>query len=336
MRRVPAPGLVLAGLLVAAPAPAAPTVAVDLTPSEVFPGSPATLRVVLTGEAGLEADLDGLAAALGRLPGVEPRPLARSVAEGEVRLVIEALLAPLALGPAPVVTAEVRWKDRSGSGLVPVWLPGPTVVEVPARPGDAPGRLRGPTAPEDPAARGFPWPVAFLLLGCGLLVARRLRRGAGPDRVPATPVEPPLARALRLLEELRASGDPGDPRSYHYRLSEIARDFLARRFACSALSETTEEVLSELAGAGVDPAMLETIGLRLGELDAVKFGPASVPASQSTSGHSRTEALVRDIGDLPPPGPAPAPSREAAGALEGAPLPGDRPPQGPDREARAP
>lgn len=281
---------------------------VRLDPSRVFIGSPARLTVEVEGPAGLQLDGGLLGAALSQLEGARPGPLRRLEAPGDggrVRYELEAEILRFQLGGGPGAVVEVPHQGSdAGPGTLQIWLPEPEVIEVPSRPGDQQHELRAAKGTVAPPRDLWPWwaSVALLLLtgaalGGILKQARRVRSAAPPP-----PPEPPFHRALRLLARLEKEGDGGDARSFHYRLSEVIREYLCARYGLPGLSETSFELVTECRAAGLEDLLVERIERLLSALDVIKFGPEETGSEHSPLHLARCQDLVRET-EPPPEGP---------------------------------
>lgn len=287
--------------------PAGVMARVRLEPSRVYLGSPARLSVEVEGPAGLQLDGAPLGQALARLDGVRPGPLRRLETEdggGRVRYLLEAEYLRFRLGGGPGVLVELTHEgSAAGPGTLDLWIPEPEVIEVPALPGDRQHELRPAKGVVAPPRELWPWWAnAALLLAVGaglgglLKRARRLR-----PRPPPVPPEPPFLRCMRLLARLENEGDHGDPRSYHYRLSEVIREYLCARFHLPGLSETSNELVEECRVAGLDDLLVERVERLLFTLDVVKFGPDETGSDRSRLHLAQCQDLVRETEPPPPP-----------------------------------
>ena len=279
---------------------------VRLEPARVFIGTPATLTVEVEGPAGLRVDGEPLGRALGELGGARPAPMRRLEAPGDagrVRYLLEAEFLRFELGSGPGVQVALSHEgSAAGSGTLELWLPEPEVVDVPALAGDQQHELRAAKGAVAPPRDLWPWwaNIALLLaVGAGLggLLKRARRVRPAP---PPPPSEPPFDRAMRLLTKLEREGDQGDPRSYHYRLSEVLREYLCARYQLPGLSETSFELVTECRAAGLEDLLVERVERLLSALDLIKFGPEEVGSDRSPLHLAQCQDLVRGTEPLPP------------------------------------
>ena len=118
--------------------------------------------------------------------------------------------------------------------------------------------------------------MALLLAGAGLggwLFRRARRRAAVPA---ATPRTVDLAHFLDRLELALTGPSPGGTiQSRAGRLVEVFRDFLSWRLRRDFHPLTTPEIHAALAGSEIAETALPAVEQALGELDVLRFGPAS-------------------------------------------------------------
>lgn len=308
---------------------AAPRVEVELRPTRVYLGAPAVLSVEVDVPEGTEVDMTSLARSASGLPGLRPRPVESAPREGGRRLRFRADLVRFELGAGEGARAFLPWRRGEEEGTLELWLPAPEVVAVPARPGDGEGRLRAAKGEVRPTPTS---PLLWLLAGLGGLALVSggwwLGRRGPAEVAPAEPPEPPFEKAMRLLARLAEEGDQGDPRSFHYRLSEILREYLSGRFLLAGLSETSFEIMEECRGANLEASFLERLGPLLDSMDRIKFGPEDAPSESSGLHLAACQDLVRAT--EPPP-----PEEEAPAASE-VPAPEDPVPGDPATAARSP
>jgi hypothetical protein len=128
------------------------------------------------------------------------------------------------------------------------------------------------------------WTLAALaLLALAALIWRRWRKRAKPaaaDNGP--PPLPPDAEALQLLDALAADGDL-DPKQFYFRLSNIVRLYVERRFAIPAAEMTTEELLPRVDRLPMEAELAQTLKAFCHAADPVKF--AGAPAGTDRMAH---------------------------------------------------
>jgi hypothetical protein len=170
---------------------------------------------------------------------------------------------------------------------------------------------------ELPAARPWWfWPAvatvaAFLAALVTTAILRRRRRGAGDGAAPA-PVVPPHVWARDALDRLEAEQlpDRGEVHAFFFRLSDVVRGYIERRFAIDAPDRTTEEFIREMRD---HPRLAEEhqrlLGGFLRSADMVKFALHRPPLEQC----GRAMATARRfVDETTPAGAGDDPGREAA------------------------
>jgi len=266
------------------------TLTVEAEPPHVQVGDLITVRVRVETPGEYEAELP-TAEAFGELEArVTDSSEARPGPQGLVwRRTFQ--LEPVASGTLEIPSLTVRYWRRDSTaatqptpGLVtqPVaneLLSQALKIEVrsvlsdkddPTRPRDITGTLLPPMPLLKPwqwaAVAGAVLAAAAAVFGLARLVRRRLRR-------PAPPVLPEIW-ALRALEELAAQDWFVDPRfrDYYYRLTEIVRCYIERKFGLAAPEMTTEEFFAHLQrGRLTLPYDAERLHTFLTACDLVKY-----------------------------------------------------------------
>lgn len=289
------------------------TLSATVEPPVATFGEPFALVVTIVRERGVRLQMPG------SLPDIEGAPRmegnagpaeTRAVEELPDGRVKETIRVPyLALDTVDLKTPAFALTSKDG-----------TVVDVPSLtikvlvPPDAPDA--GPALTKEgavvlaPAAGSIaypvpdarPWVALSSLLSAGLLyaaarAAARRRRMRAPA-VPVAPPPPPRPAhevALERLEALLASGllARGETAAFVERLmDEVLRDYLTARFALSAGTRTTRELVKDLLGvsvAGLDIALVETL---LVDTDLVKFARKTIAPERAHAMATRVRALV--------------------------------------------
>ncbi len=138
------------------------------------------------------------------------------------------------------------------------------------------------------------------LVAAALAVRRHLARRRA--RTPLPPPRPLPERTREALEALRAEGllAKGLVREYHFRLSEIVRDYLGERFGFEALECTSAELLGEMER--LDPPGVEASELHrfVDQCDVAKFARAEISPTASDWALGYAFALVDATAPVPP------------------------------------
>ena len=153
----------------------------------------------------------------------------------------------------------------------------------------------------NPFARWFAWIVAFVSLGSLVLVIWLVRKKkvwkAGTAGAPAAPSLSPYEEAIRLLDELQRQNLPetGAIKTYYSRLGDIFRVYLYRRPGIQSLSETSEEMISQLRRLALPAQQFSELADTLRMSDFVKFAKYQ-PGPADSEAHFRTiRSAVEEI-----------------------------------------
>ena len=114
---------------------------------------------------------------------------------------------------------------------------------------------------------------------------------------PAAPSLSPYEEAIRRLEELQQQNLPetGAIKTYYSRLGDIFRLYLYRRLGIQSLSETSEEMISQLRRLALSAQQFSELADTLRMSDFVKFAKYQ-PGPADTEGHFRTiRAAVEEL-----------------------------------------
>lgn len=158
----------------------------------------------------------------------------------------------------------------------------------------------------------WPWLLAAALLGLAWWLWRR-RKTLEPalEEVPVD-TRPVDVAALEDLEALERSGLWGEGRfrEFYFRLTEIGRVYLERRFSLPATKLTSTELVRQLKIAELDRAVTSLVKELLSRADLVKFAKVSPEPEWGT----RDVAAVRQLVSLTAPKPEPADNTQEARA----------------------
>lgn len=215
------------------------------------------------------------------------------------------LLEPLLSGPREIPALAVRCTPVAPAGTQPaaeselVTRPLRLEVDSALTEGDRPDRPRditGTLLPPRP-----PWPAWAWALLAGGLVAAGLAAGGAYRWIRARRLRPPPPLlpevwALRALAELeRAGWSPGPAaRGFYYRLTEVVRSYIERKFGLAAPEMTTEEFLRVLArnprALPCDAALLRDL---LQACDLVKYAALQPQRSDADAALAAARAFVQ-------------------------------------------
>jgi hypothetical protein len=148
-----------------------------------------------------------------------------------------------------------------------------TAQDNPSSPRDITGTLLPPIPPLKPWQWALIVSAVLVLAAAGLWAYKRIRRRLSR---PPPPVLPEIW-ALRALEALAREDwfTAGQFREYYYRLTEIVRSYIERKFTLAASEMTTEEFLNTLAhDRGALPYDAERLRVFLEACDLVKYAAA--------------------------------------------------------------
>lgn len=159
---------------------------------------------------------------------------------------------------------------------------------------DRPRDITGTVLPAEPPMAWWQWALivggAVLTVLLAYLVYRAIRR----RRLRPAPPIPPEVWALRVLSELVAEWvEQGRAREYYYRLSEIVRVYIEKKFSLAAPEMTTEEFLITLArDRGALPYDADRLRAFLEACDLVKYAAYSPRREDAEQALSTARAFV--------------------------------------------
>lgn len=225
-----------------------------VSPPTVRIGDPITIRLVMKAPDGYEVELPGAAAfgdlLVDRVDTEDPRP------DVESGLVWNATVTAVALQAGaleiPPLVAKYRKKDESGESAAfeselitdSITLP---VVGVLTTQEAGPRDIRGPL--ELPSRPLTAWEWAAIVSGAlaALAIAAGLTWWIMKWLNRPTPPIPPEVWALQQLNHLSVEGELAAGRDAYYRVSEIVRAYIERKFSLAASEMTTEEFLRAIS-----------------------------------------------------------------------------------------
>jgi len=162
--------------------------------------------------------------------------------------------------------------------------------------------IRGPVDFKTP----FP---TWWVVGGGLLILAAIlffifyRRARKPIDLGVEEVDTrlPWEIALDELAELEESGllTKGLFREFYFRLSEIFRGYIERRYGIAALERTSYEIINEFRSLSLDSQEEKEIQKLLGESDLVKFAKFPPTTEGATAHFEETKEFVMKTRSLP-------------------------------------
>jgi Domain of unknown function (DUF4381) len=197
----------------------------------------------------------------------------------------------------------LQFEVQSGSEWTPYRLP---VVRLPIVPvltaADSNADLRplhGPLGA--PWWERVPWLIVFgvmLVLVAAWLVWMRMRRrreAPGAVQAPVAIREDPATEALRELAALRRLQLPAAGRfaDHAFALTRILRRYLERTRPTPRPGDTTPELVTHLASAGLDDADVRRIETLLRFWDRLKFARGAAAIEEARDAERAVEGLVR-------------------------------------------
>lgn len=167
-----------------------------------------------------------------------------------------------------------------------------------------------PTMKEDarplPTRHRFSWLrigiLAALILATILAIYLKRRRDRPPPPPPPKPRDAPDVEALARLQALWAEGlvATGRGREFFFRLTEIARDYVGRRYGFDALEQTTDELLLELRRRPTQGLDYDAFAAFARNADLVKFAKIEPTDGECKTAFDAVTTLVQRTRPPPP------------------------------------
>lgn len=151
----------------------------------------------------------------------------------------------------------------------------------------------------------FPWVLGgLLIIGIIILVIWyiiRRKKNKSIFTSKPKPLRPPQEVALEKLETLRLSKiwQQGKLKSYHSQLTDIAREYLDRRFNFDAPEMTSEEIISELKNHKINSEAMSKISAAFELSDFVKFAKAQPTALENDLSLSHCVDFINETALIP-------------------------------------
>jgi hypothetical protein len=259
----------------------------------------------------------------------KPGP-AEPLPDGNLRSTRTLTLTPRGLKPVRVEGLTVTWQEANGYTAVlpvePQRVPVKSLVagvegadfRTFSHPGGEPGPFFDRHGALPYSVRNWPLIIGLgalgaLLVGFGVgYLVRRWLAGRARDEGPYVDPRPAHIIAYERLERLVAEDLPGqgEAKTFYFRLSEIVRDYLGRRYGFDGLEMTTQEVVNALGRQGeAAPRGEAFLAVRdfLDETDLVKFadfapadgGDTVLRIARGVIELTRVRDEVSSVGGLP-------------------------------------
>lgn len=150
------------------------------------------------------------------------------------------------------------------------------------------------------------WPVVLalaLVLLAGLAWWWKKRSERPKAAAPPKPRDPPDIEALLRLDALEAERlvSEGRHQEHYFRLTEIARDYLGRRYEFDALEMTTDELLQELRRRSTPGLEFDALADFLRTCDLVKFARREPTDGDAKGAMDSARRLVERTRPVPEP-----------------------------------
>lgn len=253
-------------------------------------GDVVRLTVRVRGPRGATINFPVAADSLGPVQSLEP-PVVR---DGADTVDASDRIAVYRLAPWDVGTLQIRLGEvlvQTDDDERRVALPLPTLFVRSVLPADSSQRVPKPArdliAPRAP----MPWwwwaaALAALVIGLGLWWWLRRRRALPGDT--GDPFADAVA-AFQQIERLRLV-DAGEPGRHAALMTDVARRYLAARFAHASLAHTSGELLRALRGTST--VALDRLTRLLATVDGIKFAAAPVSATEAKALGAEARAIV--------------------------------------------
>jgi hypothetical protein len=149
------------------------------------------------------------------------------------------------------------------------------------------------------------WPmvlIAALLAAVAGFVWWRRRADRPPPAPPPKPRAPAYEEALARLAALERAElvAKGEKQAFHFRLSEVVRDYVGRRFTFEALELTSDELLGELRRRSTPGLDFDGLAGFLRSSDLVKFARVDPTDGECKTALDTARLLIERTKPLPP------------------------------------
>lgn len=290
---------------------------VALSPKKPRLGDPLTLTLTVEAKPKVAVEMPPFGEALGRFSIVNFTPRSETAADGSVKHVQRYVLDAPMSGRQRIPSLRIEFTDGRPGGM-----PGPSQGQLadggadPSAPhelltdelaidiasvlpdGQVQNELKGLRGPLDETVAQSRWlryalaPLALVLVGIGILLARRLRAQAR-QRVRVSAYD----AAMRRLSSLEARGwpHPAEADAWYVELSDTVRRYIEDRYGVRAPELTTEEFLrAAQQQLRMQPAHRELLEAFLSTCDRVKFAGYRPGESESRQALDEARRFLSD------------------------------------------
>lgn len=234
--------------------------------------------------------------------GVKEKKLETTATDPAVTT-LRLVLQPFATGEATV--PRLRFLAQGPDGARKLDVPEQTVnVQGVIDPAQGQPAMREDLRPLPTRYRTRWWPLGVVL---GLVLAAlavwwwRRRASLPVAAPPPVPRDPPDVEALARLAALQSEQllSQGLYQAHYFRLTEIARDYLGRRYDFDALEMTTDELLAELRKRPTPGLAFDALATFLQGCDLVKFARRVPSDGDAKEAMDAAHALIERTRPLP-------------------------------------
>ena len=267
-----------------------------VTPDTVEVGVPVELVLTAAGKAAGNARFPQPMETMGAFDVLSFTPI-KSATLGPDARGLRILLSSYEIGEQDIPALEIRVGDETLT-LGPATVEITTLVGAEAGPEEHRDIMEAVAVPISPLGWGWLLGGGVLVAGIiGLLVWWLLTRERS-----AEPEEPEDTTALKRLEELERENLPGrgQVQQYFYRLTDIARAYIERRYLIHAPDRTTQEFIVETQRHHeLDPEHATMLGRLLKSADMVKFAGDRPAAADCVRAMQYVRTFVQESGARP-------------------------------------
>lgn len=267
-------------------------------------GDRVTYTVIITADTTLTVDSLAIGSNLGAFEIKDFTPRESQLAEG-LRIYKQSYeITTFTTGEYQIPPLEINYQTVSGEEKTIKTDPVPLTVKslLSGEDGADIRPIRGPVEFESP----FPlwWVIGGAVVALAAVLGYILyRRARKPIDLGEEPVDTRLPWEITLeeLDKLESAEliAKGEFKAFYFRLSEIFRAYLERRYGIAALERTTYEILQEFRALSLESEEEKEIRQLLEECDLVKFAKFPPTTEGARAAYDATRAFVMKTRTLP-------------------------------------